>query len=154
MHLDEMKMGYMQITLDKGKESVSRGTEHTKVREHPRTYKDDIVNFSSSSSIQDYCLTLTTTNDLQIAEKIASVLLELNLAACIQIDNVKSYFRWDSRVTLETEYRLIIKAKSSNYNKIENKILEIHNYELPQIIKINIDYGFQKYLKWIDQNSK
>ncbi|HJD58976.1 MAG TPA: divalent-cation tolerance protein CutA [Rickettsia endosymbiont of Ceroptres masudai] len=104
--------------------------------------------------MQDCCLILTTTNNLQIAKKIASVLLELNLAACIQIDDVKSYFRWDGRVTLETEYRLVIKTKSSNYNEIENKLLEIHNYELPQIIKINIDYGFQKYLKWIDQNSK
>lgn len=154
MYLGEMKRGYMKINLEKSKESVRREVEHTEVREHPRTYKDDIANFSSSSSIQDYCLILTTTNDLQIAEKIASVLLELNLAACIQIDDVKSYFRWDGRVTLETEYRLVIKAKSSNYNEIENKILEIHNYELPQIIIMNIDYGFQKYLEWIDQNSK
>ncbi|WP_347939393.1 divalent-cation tolerance protein CutA [Rickettsia oklahomensis] len=104
--------------------------------------------------MQDYCLILTTTNDLQIAKKIASILLELNLAACIQIDDVNSYFRWDGRVTLETEHRLIIKAKSSNYDELENKIISIHNYELPQIIKINIDYGFKKYLEWIDQNSK
>ncbi len=104
--------------------------------------------------MQAYCLILTTTNDLQIAKKIASVLLESNIAACIQIDDVKSYFRWDGRVTLETEYRLVIKAKTSNYNEIENKLLEIHNYELPQIIKINIDYGFQKYLERIDRNGK
>lgn len=104
--------------------------------------------------MQGYCLILTTTNDLQIAEKIAFVLLELNLADCIQIDDVKSYFRWDNKVASEKEYRLVIKTKSSNYNEIENKLLEIHNYELPQIIKINIDYGFQKYLEWIDHNSK
>jgi len=104
--------------------------------------------------MQDCCLILTTTSDLQIAEKITSVLLESNLAACIQIDDVKSYFRWDGRVNLETEYRLVIKTKSSNYSEIENKILEIHNYELPQIIKINIDSGFQKYLEWVNQNGK
>ncbi|WP_341787934.1 divalent-cation tolerance protein CutA [Rickettsia endosymbiont of Cantharis rufa] len=104
--------------------------------------------------MQGYCLILTTTNDLQIAEKIASILLESNIAACIQIDDVKSYFRWCGRVTLETEYKLVIKAKTSNYNGIENKLLVIHNYELPQIIKINIDCGLQKYLEWIDQNGK
>ena len=96
-----MKRSHTKINLEKSKEFVSRGAERTKVREHPRTYKDDIANFSSSSSMQDYCLILTTTNDLQIVEQIASVLLELNLAACIQIDDVKSYFRWDGRVTLE-----------------------------------------------------
>ncbi|WP_395476611.1 divalent-cation tolerance protein CutA [Rickettsia endosymbiont of Pantilius tunicatus] len=104
--------------------------------------------------MQEFCLVLTTTNDLQIAEKIASLLLELDLAACIQIDDVKSYFKWDAKVALEKEYRIVIKAKSSNYKKIENKILEVHNYELPQIIKINIDCGLQKYLEWINQNSK
>ncbi|WP_044286901.1 divalent-cation tolerance protein CutA [Rickettsia typhi] len=104
--------------------------------------------------MKDYCLILTTTNDLQIAEKIASILLELNLAACIQIDNIKSYYRWDNKTIIENEHRLVIKTKSYNYNAIENKILEIHNYALPQIIKINIDYGYQQYLKWIDQNSK
>ncbi|HJD61106.1 MAG TPA: divalent cation tolerance protein CutA [Rickettsia endosymbiont of Columbicola hoogstraali] len=104
--------------------------------------------------MQDYALILTTTNDLQIAEKIASLLLELDLAACIQIDDVKSYFKWEKKVNFEKEYRIVIKAKSSNYKKIENKILKVHNYELPQIIKINIDCGLQKYLEWINQNSK
>lgn len=101
-----------------------------------------------------YCLILTTTNDLQIAENIASLLLESNLAACVQIDNIKSYFKWNSKITSEKEYRVVIKAKSSNYNEIENKVLTIHNYELPQIIKISIDGGFQTYLEWVNQNSK
>ncbi|AMS12768.1 divalent-cation tolerance protein CutA [Rickettsia prowazekii] len=104
--------------------------------------------------MKDYCLILTTTNDLQIAEKIASILLELNFAACIQMDNIKSYYRWNNKIIEDNEYRLIIKTKSYNYNAIEHKILEMHNYALPQIIKINIDYGYQQYLKWIDQNSK
>lgn len=104
--------------------------------------------------MKEFCLVLTTTNDLQIAEKITSLLLELDLAACIQIDDVKSYFKWEGKVNFEKEYRIIIKTRSSNYKEIENKILEIHNYELPQIIKINIDCGFQKYLEWINQNCK
>ncbi|HJD55865.1 MAG TPA: divalent cation tolerance protein CutA [Rickettsia endosymbiont of Pyrocoelia pectoralis] len=104
--------------------------------------------------MSEYCLMLTTTNDLSITKKITNVLLESNLAACIQIDDVKSYFKWNKKIAFEKEYRLIIKAKSSNYVEIEAKILEIHNYELPQIIKINIDCGFQKYLEWINQNNK
>ena len=103
--------------------------------------------------MQNCCLILTTTNDLQVTEKITVSLLELNLAACVQIDDIKSYFRWNGKLVLEKEYRIVIKAKSSNYSEIESKILEIHNYEVPQIIKINVDYGFQKYLEWIHQNS-
>ena len=104
--------------------------------------------------MQECCLIFTTTNNLQIAEKIASTLLEFELVACVQIDKVKSYFRWDNKITSEKEYRIAIKAKSSNYSEIENRILTTHNYELPQIIKINIDGGLQTYLEWINQNSK
>ncbi|HJD55948.1 MAG TPA: palindromic element RPE5 domain-containing protein [Rickettsia endosymbiont of Pyrocoelia pectoralis] len=37
--------------MEKSKESVSRGAERTIVREHSRTYKDDVANFSNSASI-------------------------------------------------------------------------------------------------------
>jgi|GEM_PF-901459 len=47
----EMKSGYTKINLEKSKESVSRGAERILIREHLRTYKDDVANFSSSSSI-------------------------------------------------------------------------------------------------------
>ena len=46
-----MKNGYTKINLEKSKESVSRGAERILIREHPRSYKDDVANFSSSSSI-------------------------------------------------------------------------------------------------------
>nr|WP_242402875.1 palindromic element RPE5 domain-containing protein [Rickettsia monacensis] len=42
--------------MEKSEESVSRGAEHTEVREHPRAYKDDSANFSSSSSRIDVLL--------------------------------------------------------------------------------------------------
>ncbi|HJD55429.1 MAG TPA: palindromic element RPE5 domain-containing protein [Rickettsia endosymbiont of Pyrocoelia pectoralis] len=45
-----------KINLEKSKEFVSRGAERTIVREHSRTYKDDVANFSSSSSIIIYIL--------------------------------------------------------------------------------------------------
>ncbi|XVN41649.1 MAG: divalent cation tolerance protein CutA [Rickettsia endosymbiont of Argas persicus] len=104
--------------------------------------------------MQECCLVLTTTNDLQIAEKIAFTLLELEFAACVQIDDVKSYFKWEEKINVEKEYRIIIKTTSSNYKKIESKILEMHNYVIPQIIKVNIEGGLQTYLSWLNQNSK
>ncbi|MCC8418485.1 MAG: MFS transporter [Rickettsia endosymbiont of Glossina mortisans submortisans] len=47
----EMKNGYTKINLEKSKESISRGAERILIREHPRSYKGDVANFSSSSSI-------------------------------------------------------------------------------------------------------
>ncbi|KJW02209.1 RPE5 domain protein [Rickettsia endosymbiont of Ixodes pacificus] len=47
----EMKSWDTKINLEKSNRSVRRGAEHTEVREHPRTYKDDAANFSGRKSI-------------------------------------------------------------------------------------------------------
>ena len=103
--------------------------------------------------IKQCCIILTTTNDRQVAEHIATTLLEINLASCIQINDIDSYFKWESKIVSEKEYRLMIKAKVDNYTKIENIIINLHNYELPQIIRLNIDDGLPAYLNWIIQEN-
>ncbi|WP_341793602.1 MULTISPECIES: divalent-cation tolerance protein CutA [unclassified Rickettsia] len=99
--------------------------------------------------MQQYCIILTTTNSRKILDEIINILLDMNLASCIQIEDIKSYFKWEGKLTSEKEYRAIIKAKSDNYKKIEEIIVKIHNYEVPQIIKIDIDDGLKAYLNWI-----
>jgi len=99
--------------------------------------------------IPSFCIILTTTNDKQIAEQIASELLENSLAACLQIDNIISYFKWEGKINSEKEYRIMIKARADNYNEIEKVIVKIHNYDLPQILKLAIIDGLPEYLKWL-----
>jgi len=43
----------------------------------------------------------------------------------------------------------MIKALSDNYNEIEKSIKLNHNYQLPQIIKLDITDGLPEYLKWV-----
>ncbi|HJD55598.1 MAG TPA: palindromic element RPE5 domain-containing protein [Rickettsia endosymbiont of Pyrocoelia pectoralis] len=47
VYSNKMKSSYTKINLENSKEFVSRGAERTIVREHPRTYKNDVANFSS-----------------------------------------------------------------------------------------------------------
>ena len=99
--------------------------------------------------VNEACVILTTTNIQEIADKITHELLIKNYAACVQIDEIKSPFKWENNIEYESEFRLMIKAKSSNYLEIEKIILENHNYRLPQIIKLDIAGGLQKSLNWI-----
>lgn len=99
--------------------------------------------------IPSFCIILTTTNDKQIAEQIASELLENSLTACLQIDNITSYFKWEGKINSKKEYRIMIKARADNYKEIESVIVKIHNYELPQILKLDIIDGLPEYLKWL-----
>jgi len=102
--------------------------------------------------LKECCVILTTTNEQNVVEQITNNLLEMSLANCIQVDNVMSYFRWQGKVSSQSEYRIVIKAKSENYNEIEKIITDLHNYDLPQIIKFDIQGGLPAYLNWITQN--
>lgn len=102
--------------------------------------------------VQICCIILTTTNDQQVVDKITTSLLEANLAACIQVDNVVSYFKWEGKISSVLEYRIVIKARSDNYNTIEKVITDIHDYDLPQIIKLDIQDGLSSYLNWVTQS--
>ncbi|MGI4776194.1 MAG: divalent-cation tolerance protein CutA [Janthinobacterium lividum] len=96
------------------------------------------------------CVILTTTDDKEIADKIAKKLVENDLAKCVQIDNITSYFQWEGSTSVTSEFRLTIKADAKNYQLIEKDIIENHNYQLPQIIKFDISGGYSRYLQWIE----
>jgi len=100
-----------------------------------------------------FSIIITTTDKNEVAQKIASHLVEAKLAACVQMDEVASFYQWEGKLCQEKEFRLMIKGMSSNYEKIETAIKKHHNYSLPQIIKLDIDGGSKEYLDWIENNS-
>ena len=101
-----------------------------------------------------FILIITTTDNEETAKNIAKKLVEDKLAACVQIlENMKSFYFWKNQVVEDKEYLILIKSKDSLYKKIENKILEMHNYELPEIIVLPIEKGYKKYLDWLEGNT-
>ena len=100
--------------------------------------------------MQNIDLIITTTDDQSIAYNIAQDLVIENLAACTQIDEVISFYKWEGQLEQQKEFRIMIKAKNIHYTKIEKKILALHNYSTPQIIRLKIDGGLEKYLNWIN----
>ncbi|KAJ6645031.1 putative ATP-dependent helicase YwqA [Pseudolycoriella hygida] len=61
---------------------------------------------------------------VEVVNQIVAKLLETELAACIQVDNVTSYFKWQGKFSSELEYRVVIKASSANYLKIEKVLID------------------------------
>lgn len=94
---------------------------------------------------------LCTCPDHQTAETIARLLVERNLAACVNIlPGLTSYYRWQGQIESAQELLLLIKTNSGRYPAVETAILENHPYELPEIIAIPVDQGLPDYLHWID----
>jgi periplasmic divalent cation tolerance protein len=99
--------------------------------------------------IRECCVVITTTDSEKTAELIARELINSKLAACVQLDQVQSFFYHDDGMQKEKEIRLIIKAPTINYDRIEAAIKRDHNYQLPQIIKLDITAGSEEYLDWV-----
>lgn len=96
----------------------------------------------------------TTTNSYKEAKKIARILIKKNLAACVQISKVKSFYQWDKKLCEDKEYLLNIKTKKENYKKIKREIKENHSYDLPEIIGIKIVSLSKEYKNFIKDNTK
>ena len=92
----------------------------------------------------------TTVNDKAYAESIASVLIEKNLVACAQIAGpIESVYRWHGNIEHQNEWLCFAKTTQSLYPQVEAAILEIHPYDLPEIIATPLTAGSEAYLNWV-----
>jgi len=100
----------------------------------------------------DFCIVMTTTASADEAERIASALVEAQLAACVSIvAPITSVYRWKGAIQKEQEWLLLIKTMASAFKSLSRKIQELHSYDLPECIQIPID-GTAEYLGWIAES--
>lgn len=98
----------------------------------------------------DFIVIYCTVPNKKEGRVIAKSLVENKLAACVNIiDKVESVFSWDHNLTQENEALLIIKTKKSLFEQIKVLIKELHSYNVPEIIAVNIESADETYLKWI-----
>jgi periplasmic divalent cation tolerance protein len=84
------------------------------------------------------------------AGAIALALVERRLAACVNVvPGVSSTYRWEGAVRTDGEWLLIVKTRSDRFDDVRNAIRELHSYELPEILMLDIARGDDAYLAWI-----
>ena len=95
-------------------------------------------------------LALTTTASREEAERIAHALVEERLAACVNIaSGVRSIYRWQGAVETADEVLLLIKTTVQHIDKLRMRLDELHSYELPEFLVLEIAGGSQEYLDWV-----
>jgi len=92
----------------------------------------------------------TTYPNLTEAKNLAKILLEKNLAACVQFQEIDSSYIWDEKIKNDKEILLNIKTVNKLYQLIEEIIKNHHPYQVPQIYSIKIEQGFEPYFSWIE----
>lgn len=95
-------------------------------------------------------IVLVTASSAGDARRIANALVSEQLAACVNIVPViESIYRWEGRVTSDSEALLIVKTTNARYAELERRVKELHNYSTPEIIAVRIEQGSEDYLDWL-----
>lgn len=99
------------------------------------------------------CIVITTVADEQQARALATAVIEARLAACAQTMPVSSCYRWDGKIVNDSELLILFKTAADKYPELEAKILKLHSYDTPEIIRVPVDGGFSKYLAWVESET-
>lgn len=84
------------------------------------------------------------------ADDLARRLVEDGLCACVNlVPGVRSYFRWQGAVDAAEELLLVIKTTAAAVPALEQRLLELHPYEVPEILALPVAGGAPGYLRWL-----
>ena len=98
-------------------------------------------------------IVLTTCQDKQSAKQLLHSLLELKLVACGNIvSEVTSMYWWKGQIEESAEALVIIKTDAKHVSELEQKLHQIHGYEVPEFVVIDPKHVSAKYLAWINSS--
>ena len=94
---------------------------------------------------------LTNLPDSESAFNLARELVDLRLAACVNVlSPATSFYRWEGRLENTSEVPVLIKSTRARYDELEQAIRARHPYSLPEIVAWPVDHGLPDYLRWVE----
>lgn len=97
---------------------------------------------------------ILTTAGKEEGQMIARDLVERRLAACVNIMDARSYYRWEGVFCDEAESLLVIKTRVGKVDDTLAAIREKHPYQLPEMVVLPVISGYPPYLAWIDEETR
>jgi len=103
--------------------------------------------------MSDVLLCFCTCPTEDVAHRLAELLVNERLAACVNIlPGLTSVYRWQGEVETATEVMLWIKTNRHHYPQLEATLRAAHPYELPEIVAVSLNTGSHAYLQWINDS--
>jgi periplasmic divalent cation tolerance protein len=101
----------------------------------------------------DPIVVLVTAASAEEAEGLADMLVNKELAACVQIlPQIQSIYRWKGRLERSSEVLLIVKTELQKFAELERQVRTIHSYETPEIVALSIADISAPYREWLTSN--
>jgi periplasmic divalent cation tolerance protein len=101
-----------------------------------------------------HIIVLITTGSLEEGRRIARLLVDERLAACVNVVSpIQSVYHWEGKVQEDQEVLLIAKTAGALLEQLAARVKQLHSYDLPEIIALPIIAGANDYLRWIDEET-
>jgi periplasmic divalent cation tolerance protein len=100
----------------------------------------------------DKIVVLSACDSEEQAARLARHLVELRLAACVNIvPGARSLYRWKGAIEDTTEWLLVIKSRRDLFSALRSEIAKMHSYEVPELLALPVVEGAESYLAWMDR---
>lgn len=101
----------------------------------------------------DAQLVFTTLPTADAAVELARALVSEKLAACCNIlPAARSIYLWENKLQDENEVLLLAKTRSDQFERLKARMLELHPYEVPEVIAVPVEAGYAGYLEWMTKS--
>ena len=100
-----------------------------------------------------HALVMITVGDREEARDIARRLVEAGLAAGAQILPIDSIYRWQGDTVEDSEWLMLVKTRCDRFQAIGSVVNEMHSYDVPPVLMIEMDDASRPYLAWVDENT-
>ena len=102
----------------------------------------------------EFLQVLTTAGSRDEADAIAQALVEVRLAACVQVVGpITSRYWWEGAMETTEEWLCLAKTTADRYPEVETAIRERHSYDEPEIVALAVVEGSPSYLDWVKRET-
>jgi periplasmic divalent cation tolerance protein len=99
---------------------------------------------------EDFIAVLVTVPNEEVATTLARALVGEKLVACVNIlPGVRSIYAWQGEMCDESELLCVLKTRRALFSAVEDRVLDLHPYQVPEIIALPLALGHSPYLGWL-----
>ena len=97
---------------------------------------------------------LVTAPSPTVGADLCRALVEERLAACGNVvPGIRSIYRWEGQVVDEAEVLLVLKTVREKVPELIARTRELHPYEVPEILVLDVEAGHMPYLEWVTRET-
>jgi periplasmic divalent cation tolerance protein len=98
----------------------------------------------------EFVVVFVTSPGRDVSSAIASALVEERIAACVNVvPGLLSVYRWEGKVQQDPEELLVIKTRRDRLGRLEERVKDLHPYDVPEVVALPILGGSRDYLAWL-----